>query len=535
MSEYSKWKRREFLAAGAAAAAVPYLLPSGVLAAPGRKGPNEQVIVGHIGFGGRARGLYHEMGGLRDKGECRSVAVCDVDENRLARAAKEVRGAMPYRDYRYILQRKDIDAVVIGTPDHWHGVHFVHSAESGKHIYCEKPACCTIEESQAMVAAARKAKIASQIGSQGRSQPEAVMMHRYLANGVIGPVSYVECFHYPSPEDDSHTADSDPPPELDWDLWLGPLRWRPYNKRYLHGVFRWLLESGGGQIRDRGAHVMSCAMYWMGADGTGPVTVEATGTPPNAGPVGQRRADEREVHVQEPRLGDDLDPDAHGRAQEAVPGRRADRRGLQAARRHAASRGPATGPCTTAPRAPACTGAATAAPGPSARSASGQPPAGAKEVYASPGHMEDWFLGIRTGKKCIMDIEWGAGVANLCILGNLAYRLGRKLHWDQAQDVDRRRRRGRATDGPPATASVSSVGRGCGRRNRKAIAKPQAAACGFATFLVDPESLTPPSTPGSRRRSWASARPRCAAPSFGPARTRRGWACPGRCRTRPWP
>ena len=228
-------------------------------------GANDRVRMGHIGFGGRAQGLcLDELHGLKEKGEAVSVAVCDVDESRLAAAAKAVPGTTPYRDYRYMLDRNDIDAVVIGTPDHWHGVQFVHSAEAGKHIYCEKPACCTIQEGKAMVAAAKKTGVATQIGSQGRSQPEAYLMHRYLANQVIGKVSRVECFHYPSPVDTSGRPDRDPPAELDWDFWLGPLRYRPYNAGYHPGSFRWFLESGGGQIRDRGAHVMSCAMWWMG-------------------------------------------------------------------------------------------------------------------------------------------------------------------------------------------------------------------------------------------------------------------------------
>lgn len=428
-------RRRSFLKAASlatgAAVAVADLVPARALSAPGRKGPNERIYVGHIGMGGRALGLYRELGGLRSQGECQSVAVCDVDETRLERAWKEVGPqAAVYRDYRYILQRKDIDAVVIGTPDHWHGVQFVHAAECGKHIYCEKPACCTIEESKAMVAAARKAGIASQIGSQGRSQPEAYLMHRYLANGVIGRVDHVECFHYPSPEDDSHTPDSDPPPELDWDLWLGPLRWRPHNKRYLHGVFRWLLESGGGQIRDRGAHVMSCAKYWMDADSQGPVTVEATGTPPKQGlwdsavlmqvtytfknpdwvmtwtqmpmeevarrfPAEERTAEE----LQQP-----------GITKISRPGYGAVYHGQNGTAMHWGGDGG-----TWAER----------------KVRNWTPPPGAKEVYQSPGHMEDWFLGIRTGKKCIMDIEYGAGVANLCILGNLSFILGRKLQWDE--------------------------------------------------------------------------------------------------------
>jgi predicted dehydrogenase len=421
-TQKSKVPRRTFLKTAGAATAVgtafgvPHLIPSGALAAEGRKGANERINIGHIGMGGRATGLYGELGGLRRKGECQSVAVCDVDKRRLAAAWRLVGPqAAVYRDYRYILQRKDIDAVVIGTPDHWHGVQFVHSAECGKHIYCEKPACCTIEESRAMVAAANKAGIASQIGSQGRSQPEAYLMHRYLANNVIGRVDRVECFHYLSPEDHTHVLDSDPPPELDWDFWLGPLRWRPYNRRYLPGTFRWMLESGGGQIRDRGAHVMSCAMYWMGADGTGPVAVEATGTSPTEGvwdsavEMTWTQMPEEEIEKRYP---------AEKRTGRE-PGGRIERPGYGAVY-HGEK-----GTCihwggdggTWAEK----------------KVRDWVPPAGAKEVYRSPGHMEDWFLGIRTGKKCIMDIQWGAGVANLCILGNIAFILGRKLQWDQAR------------------------------------------------------------------------------------------------------
>jgi predicted dehydrogenase len=424
--------RRTFLkTAGAAAAAgaaigAPQMIPSTALAAPGKKGANDRIRVGHIGMGGRARGLYRELGRLREKGEAESVAVCDIDEKRLERAAKEAPGADVYRDYRYILQRKDIDAVVIGTPDHWHGVQFVHAAESGKHIYCEKPACCTIEESKAMVAAAKKAGIASQIGSQGRSQPEAYLMHRYIKN-VIGKVSHVECFHYPSPVDTTATPDSEPPPELDWDLWLGPLRYRPYNKKHLHGVFRWLLESGGGQIRDRGAHVLSCAKHWMGADDTGPVTVEATGTSPNQGLWDSavlmevtytfKNPDWTMTWTQMPmdEVAKRYPPDERNGSE---PGGKLTRPGYGAVY-HGED-----GECihwggdggTWAEN----------------KVLNWKPPAGFQDVYESPGHMEDWFLGIRGEReKCIMDIEYGAGVANLCVLANVAFILGRKLQWDE--------------------------------------------------------------------------------------------------------
>lgn len=427
MSHLSKVKRREFLAVSAAVASAPLILPQGVLGAQGKAGANDRVQVGFIGFGGRAKSLYSELGGLMQQGQADVVAVCEVDENRLTAASKAIGPhAAVYRDYRYLLERKDIDAVVISTPDHWHGVQFVHSAQSGKHIYCEKPACCTIEEGKAMIAAAKAAGVATQIGSQGRSQPEAYLAHRYIVNN-LGKVNKVHCFHYPSPVDESETPDSAPPPELDWDLWLGPLRWRPYNARYLPGTFRWLLESGGGQIRDRGAHVMSCAMWWLGQDGTGPVTVEATGTPPPKG-LWDSAVDmyvtytfknpdwtliwEQNDHCAVP--AEERKPEEFKDGVTAIsrPGYGATYYGENGTFVHWGGDGG-----TWAER----------------KARQWVPPAGFQDVYQSPGHMEDWFEGIKTGKRTIMNIEAGVGVSNLCVLGNLSYLLGRKIEWDQAR------------------------------------------------------------------------------------------------------
>jgi len=427
MKQSARLPRRNFLKTAGALAAAPQVIPAGVLAAPGRVGANDRVIVGHIGWGGRSRGLHRELSPLRNAGESTDAAVCDVDETRLEQGAKAIPGATPYRDYRYVLERKDIDAVVIGTPDHWHGVQMVHAAECGKHVYVEKPACCTIEEGRAMVAAARKHKVSVQVGSQGRSQPEAYLMHRYLANGVIGRVGHVECFHYPSPPDNHPVPDCEPPAHIDWDMWLGPLRWRPFNPRYLHGVFRWVLESGGGQIRDRGAHVMSCAMWWMGQDGTGPVTVEATGTHPHQGLWDSAILMKVKYTFQNPdwvmtwtQMPPSQLPKAEQRTPEEIarfsrisrPGYGAIYHGADGECMHWGGDGG-----TWAER----------------KVRNWVPPAGAQEVYRSPGHMQDWFQGIKTGKKTIMNIEAGVGVAFLTILGNLSYMLGRGLTWDQTK------------------------------------------------------------------------------------------------------
>ena len=156
----------------------------------------------------------------------------------------------------------------------------------GKHVYVEKPMAHTIHEARVMGQVAKEMGVATQMGNQGTSSDSLRQGVEIIQSGAIGEVREVHVWtNRPVwPQYTEIPTDQPPVPKgLDWDLWLGPLRWRPYNARYCHGSFRWFLESGGGQIRDRGAHVMSCAMWWMGADGTGPVEVEATGEAPRKG------------------------------------------------------------------------------------------------------------------------------------------------------------------------------------------------------------------------------------------------------------
>lgn len=429
MSRRRKFNRRQFLARTGAAAAAPLFIPSSVFSAPGRAGANERFTIALIGAGGRGNSLI--SGDLRKSSIASDVtlaAVCDVDEKRLANALRQYKaGVVPYRDYRYVIERKDIDCVVIGTPDHWHAVNMVHAADCGKHIYCEKPACCTIEEGKAMVAAQKRNKVAVQIGSQGRSQPEAYLAHRYLVNGNVGKISKVWAFHYESPSDNSPVPDTDPPAELDWDLWLGPMRYRPYNQKYLPGSFRWMMESGGGQIRDRGAHVMSCAMWWMGADGTGPTEIETTNARFPTKGVWDACVDMTVTYTfKNPdwtlvwdQKGRANNPDAP-RGEERKPDEDKITRDGYGAIYHG-DKGTFThwggDGGTWAER----------------KCREWVPPVGSKDVYQSPGHFDDWFDGIKTGKKTIMNIEAAVGVANLTILGNISALLGRKIQWDQAK------------------------------------------------------------------------------------------------------
>ena len=170
----------------------------------------------------------------------------------------------------------------IGSPDHWHALHTILSCQAGKDVYCEKPASNTVEEGRAMVTAADRYGRVVQIGSQGRSQPDAWAAANYIRAGQLGKVRKVTCWHYASPAG-GWAPNSDPPPELDYESWVGPARWIPYNSERTHGRFRWMINFGGGQIRDRGAHVMSIANWIMDADSTGPTRITATGEPPHDG------------------------------------------------------------------------------------------------------------------------------------------------------------------------------------------------------------------------------------------------------------
>jgi predicted dehydrogenase len=407
-------QRREFLATAAGAVSLPCLLPTRVF------GAAERLTFGHIGVGGMGGYHLNDMKGRADRGQVNLAAVCDADEKRLANALR-VAGAkaQAYRDYRYVIERKDIDGVVIATPDHWHGVQMVHAAERGKHVYVEKPACCTIEEGRAMVAAAKKHKISVQVGSQGRSTADCHAAATYLRNGMIGKVTRVECWHYANPVGGDQ-PDGACPAELDWDLWLGPMRWRPYNSAYCPGTFRWFLESGGGQIRDRGAHVMSCALYLMNADGQGgPVTVEAKGTAPTHGlwdcPVDMgvtytfKNPDWVMVWAQP------------GNVPPVGPEDK--KRGVHNG----------YGATYSGDKGKLVLYGGDAGTWTEKKAREFKVPAGGVEIASSPGHKEDWFEGIKTGKKTIMNIEAAVATANLTVLGNIAYVLGRKVQWDPAR------------------------------------------------------------------------------------------------------
>ncbi|HWH70007.1 MAG TPA: Gfo/Idh/MocA family oxidoreductase, partial [Candidatus Sulfotelmatobacter sp.] len=254
--------RRSFIKCAALAGVAPMLLPARLWAAD--SAPNSQITLGFIGTGTQGRSL---LGGFLRHSEARVLAVCDVDKTRRENVQKTVetfyaqaagastaKGCAVYSDFRELLARKDIDGVVIATPDHWHALISIAAAAAGKDIYCEKPMSHTILEGRAMVQAVRQHQRVFQVGSMQRSSREFRAACELVRNGAIGKVSRVEVA-VGGPPVPCDLAEEAAEPGLDWDLWLGPAPKRAYNSvlspRGVHKHFpqwRKYREYGGGGV-----------------------------------------------------------------------------------------------------------------------------------------------------------------------------------------------------------------------------------------------------------------------------------------------
>jgi len=253
--------RRRFLGAAASAAAFT-IVPRHVLGGPLKPAPSGKLNIAGIGVRG--------MGGanLRQLESENIVALCDVDHNYAAGAFKRYPNAKVYKDFRQMLEKqKDIDAVVVATPDHTHAVISLAAIKAGKHVYCQKPLTHDVYEARMLAAAAREAKVTTQMGIQGHSMEGARLICEWIWDGAIGEVREVDAWcslsYYPwghagwSSRWGSRPADTPPVPEgLDWDLWIGPAPMRPYHPAYHPGVWRCWRDFGSGMMGDRGAHTL---------------------------------------------------------------------------------------------------------------------------------------------------------------------------------------------------------------------------------------------------------------------------------------
>jgi predicted dehydrogenase len=239
---------------------------------------SDRVRVGLIGCGGMGKG---DLAAFLLNAEVDCPVVCDVDDAMSAAAAKlveEKRGRKPeaVRDFRRVIERKDVDAVIVATPDHWHALPTVLACQAGKDVYVEKPLATSIAEGRAMLEAARKNQRVVQMGSQWRSCRHIIEAADFVRSGKLGKIGMVRGWAYldwiPTI---GKPADTTPPPGVDYDLWLGPAPLRPFNPNRFHFNFRWFWDYAGGLMTDWGVHLINMMLMGMGPEP--PRTVASSG------------------------------------------------------------------------------------------------------------------------------------------------------------------------------------------------------------------------------------------------------------------
>jgi predicted dehydrogenase len=274
--------RRQFLrCAGASALAVPYVISSPALGADGKTPASERIGLGFIGLGSRGTQI---MGGFLGPGS-QCVAVCDVWENRREAARKQVGGACAaYNDFRDVLARRDVDAVVIATPEFWHSIIVIAAAKAGKDIYCEKALSITVAEGQAMCEAVRRYGSVFQHGTQQRSDGNFRFACELVRNGRIGRLHTITAA-VPASSASPLRQPLAVPKELDYDLWLGPSPWIPHCGQTGIGHPGWCFRSdySPGFILTWGVHHLDIAQWGNDAELGGPVEFEGRGTFPRDG------------------------------------------------------------------------------------------------------------------------------------------------------------------------------------------------------------------------------------------------------------
>jgi len=237
---------------------------------------NEKIVVGVVGCGGM--GTYN-MGDFKRSPYVRMAAVCDVDAERMATSAENAGGPeiAQVKDYRALLDRKDIDVVICSTPDHWHGLVAVHACQAGKDVYCEKPLAHNIKEGRAIVEAARRHKRVVQVGTQQRSGTHFQEAVDVVRSGKLGKISACRTWNYgnEAPDGIGNEPDGTPPSNVDYDMWLGPAPKRPFNPNRFHYNFRWFYDYAGGKLTDWGVHLMDIVLWGMQVKH--PRSVAATG------------------------------------------------------------------------------------------------------------------------------------------------------------------------------------------------------------------------------------------------------------------
>jgi len=413
MSYYGPLSRRDVLKRAASVASVvaaPPFLASSVWGAQARLGVNEEIGIGIIGPGRQGSGLLQQAAKLG-----RIIAAADVNLPRAEACANRYK-AKAFQDYRKLLELKDVDAVIVATPDHWRVLCCIHAAQAGKDIYAEKCLTLTIHEGRVLTETVRKYRRVFQTGSQQRSMAANRLGCELIRNGRIGKVHTVIGANYPSPWECRLPAQP-LPPGLDWDRWCGPVDPVAFhNDLYAPRANPgWLSfrPFSGGEMTGWGSHGLDQIHWALGMDESGPA----------------------EIWVE----GDKFDPPVYGEpAPRSVGDTRCNRPMIFY--RYAdgpvvkLDNGPGGGAIFVGER-----GRITIDRG----RVDSDPPEIAKEpikdsdihLYKSDDHMRNWIECIKSRKACVADVEIGHRSATVCHLGNIARRLGRKLKWDAKKEV----------------------------------------------------------------------------------------------------
>jgi len=271
-TKIKRLNRRQFLHKTAGSVAAFTIVPRHVLGA-GKTAPSNKLNIACIGVSGRGGGNLNAVSGEN------IVALCDVDTRRAGKTFEKYPKARHYRDFRRMLDEMDnrIDAVVVSTPDHTHAVACMDAIRRGKHVYCEKPLAHSIYEIRELMKAARKHKIVTQLGNQGHSDHHIRLFCEWIWDGAIGEVYEVHAGctadHCKIDQLPKRSEKHDIPPELNWDLWLGPAKYRAYNPMYLPGRWRGWMPFGSGTIGDWVCHVVD-PVFWA-LDLGAPKTIQA--------------------------------------------------------------------------------------------------------------------------------------------------------------------------------------------------------------------------------------------------------------------
>jgi predicted dehydrogenase len=409
----SRLTRRRFLQQSAALAAA--FAAAGTLPAQEKKSPVGRVNLGLIGVAGRGA---ENLAGVRDE-NVNVVALCDVDTARAGKARDEFPRATFTQDYRKLLEQKDVDAVVISTPDHNHAIPAVMAMKLGKHVYCEKPLAHSVHEVRTMMKAAADARVVTQMGTQIHAGDNYRRVVEIVQSGVLGPVKrvHVWCSRQPYPKQKLSDKPVAVPTTLDYDLWLGPAPERPYDDAFVPFHWRWWWDFGGGILADMACHFMDLPHWALGL--RTPTKVSATGKKATGGDYDVPDLLQADFHY--PARGDR--PEVHLTWYSGVRGPDLETK--------EAFHGFGDGVLFEGEKGQLVSDYNKHLLLPEAQFKDFTPP---KETIAkSVGHHREWLDAIRNGGPTTCNFDSSGSLAQTVLLGNVAFRSGETLAWDDKE------------------------------------------------------------------------------------------------------